>query len=82
MKANYDGRQVMRDAAALENEESRVAKKYAIGTKLVQANGGPTGEVVWISGLTVTVKTAGVERKAPYQIIDQYVADGKLTIER
>lgn len=75
---NDINQQLQQDAA----ECADVARKYPAGTKIVQANGGPTGEVVRIEpdGRTIVVRTAGVERKVGYQIIDQYVAQGRVTI--
>jgi hypothetical protein len=82
--ANYDGKQVIRDLKAGEAEIQMVARKYPVGTKLHQTNGGPTGEIIAIhpDGCTVTVRTAGVDRPAPYTAIDRYVAEGRLTVER
>jgi len=65
-----------------EAECANVARRYPTGTKIIQANGGSTGEVVRIEpdGRTIVVRTAGVERKVGYQIIDQYMAQGRVAI--
>lgn len=58
------------------------AKRYPVGTKLVQSNGGPSGEIVAIKGNNNTVRvvrTAGVDREALVSQIDAYVRLGKLT---
>ena len=78
----YDGREVMRQAAEIESEAADVAKRYPIGTQLVQAD--RVGEIVAVepNGTTLVVKTNGVDRTAPYTVIDQYVAAGKLTVRK
>jgi len=59
------------------------AQRYPVGTKLVQPNGGPTGEIVAVkgnNGLVRVVRTAGVDREALVSQIDAYVRLGKLII--
>lgn len=67
--------------AAIESAAN--ARRYPVGTKLVQTNGGPTAEIVAVKGNygdVRVVRTAGVDRDALVGQIDAYVERGKITI--
>jgi len=77
------GKEQTEELRRAEIEAQADTRKYPVGTKLVQTNGGPTGEIMAIKGNygdVRVVRTAGVDREALVGQIDAYVELGKITI--